>query len=758
MNPASALNFIKNTAQKGATLGGKIFGMGKGKAAWNNKYSQVMGKKTLIQQRNRAAALGQTAAKIGAVGTAVNVGQNMLGDAGPEGDDFSERAYNQLRYGVDMTDSQMEEAIGKGQTFQDTGMIGGENGLNEEQVMQYLAKEGEDKRGIGERIASGALSAASMVPGFGTLIGTPTEMLYDSKLGKARNLTLENAVGKLKLDANEIKMRKDMEKKQGKFMSEGLLGKDFGRGNVRQQGGGIKAPVDREAQAAEAEALKEYEAIKAKDGVHAALASPAALKAGRQVYLDVQEASGGNKDTAEALLSGVGGQEGVGLTDQATMEKYYGNPEANAASNQKLADEASAKQTAAQQANAAASAQTSLEAQDKARSGEIDIKPATNAEQVVNNQATIATQKGYFGQSPVSVEQQAYMNARGQKSDVQMQNSLNSPEWKTLLDRHRNAATANAQKAREYIAPEHRMGVDPNGQAARDATAARIFNPASGPVGADGKPLNPAAPAPISAQVNAAANAPTITPEQKYGPKALEDAKNNGTLLSTRPPDIGGPARRAGEAAADGFRNAQGAIRSAVEDATTIKRSPPGVMPGATNEGFRLPDMGAPVRNLVENATTMKGSPGAPMPGMKPTPYGLGTGTPGVPTSIPQGIPDIGGPARRFAENATTIKGSPGAPMPGMKASPYGLGTATPGVPTSIPQGIPDIGAGARNAVQGALTQQSSPPGVAPKKPMDQAEIAKMIAEQERKKVEARNKANPQASPIPRPDPMRRFR
>ena len=764
-NPFS---FIKTGLSKGATLGGKIFGMGKGKAAWNNKYSQVMGKKTLIQQRNRAAVLGQNAAKIGAVGTAVNVGQNMLGDAGPEGDDFSERAYNQLRYGVDMTDSQMEEAMGKGQTFQDTGVIGGENGLNEEQVLKYLAEQGEDKRGTGEKIASGALSAVSMIPGFGSLIGTPTEMLYDSKLGKARNLTLENAVGKLKLDANEIKMRKDMEKKQGKFMSEGILGKDFGRGNVRQQGGGIKAPVDREAQAAEAEALKEYEAIKAKDGVHAALASPAALKAGRQVYLDVQEAAGGNKDTAEALLSGVGGQEGVGLTDQATMEKYYGNPEANAASNQKLADEAAAKQTASQQANAAAAAQTSLEAQDKARSGEIDIKPATNAEQVVNNQATIATQKGYFGQSPVSVEQQAYMNARGQKSDVQMQNSLNSPEWKTLLDRHRNAATANAQKAREYIAPEHRMGKDPNADAYHAEQAAKLFNGPI-PIGGDGKPLRPAAPAapaapapapaPMPAQVNAAANAPGATPPAPA------------PAPGSAPVDIGGPARRAGEAAADGFRNAQGGIRNFVENAFTQKSSPPGVMPmpkpygppagvtpGSGNEGFRLPDIGAPVRNFVENATTMKGSPGAPMPGMKPTPYGLGTGTPGVPTSIPQGIPDIGGPARRFAENATTIKGSPGAPMPGMKPSPYGLGTATPGVPTSVPGGIPDIGAPVRNATENALTQKSSPPGVAPKKPMDQAEIAKMIAEQERQKIAARNSQIPKNPNKTRPDPMSRFR
>jgi hypothetical protein len=96
--------------------------------------------------------------------------------------------------------------------------------------------------------------------------------------------------------------------------------------------------------------------------------------------------------------------------------------------------------------------------------------------------------------------------------------------------------------------------------------------------------------------------------------------------------------------------------------------------------------------------------------------------------------------------------------MPGMKASPYGLGTATPGVPTSIPQGIPDIGAGARNAVEGALTQKSSPPGVAPKKPMNEAEIAQLIAEQERQKIAARNSQIPKNPNKTRPDPMSRFR
>ena len=723
MNPQSALNFGKNVLQKGATLGGKIFGMGKGKAVWNNKYSQLMGKKTLIQKRNRAAVVGQNAAKLAAVGTGSNLLQNAIGDAGPEGDEFQERAYNQLRYGVDMTDAQMEEAIGKGQRFQDTGLIG-EGGLNEEQVIRYLEQEGQDKRGTGEKVASAGLSALAMIPGLGTILGTPAEMGYDKLTGDTRRLGLKNAVESLKLDANSMKMRRDMEKKQGKFMTQGILGKDFGTGNVSGiNSGGIKPPVDREAQAEEAAALQEYESIKARDGVHAALAHPSALKAGRQVYLDVQDASGGDKNTAEALLSGVGGQQGVGLTDQETMEKYYGDPEKNAAAN--AAREAAAKQSSDEAAaKKAAEEQAALGPTPKevARSGEIDLKPATNPEEVRNAQATIATQKGYHGQSPVSVEQTAYLNAHGMKSSRQLDESMSEDPWKALFARHQKQSWDNQQKARNYIAPEHRMGVDPNGDAWRAEQAAKLFNPASGPVGQDGKPLNPVAPAPapatapLPAQVNAAATAPGTTPEQKYGPQALEEAKKNGTLLSPNP--------------------------------NIMKPTPNGL--GGPTPGFpRLPDIGAPVRNAVENALTQKSS--APGNVMRPTPYGLGTSTTGMPQ-----LPDIGAPVRNAVEGALTQKSS--APGNVMKPSPYGLGTSTPGVPTSIPQGIPDIGAPVRNAVQGALTQQSSPPGVAPKKPMSQAEIAQMIAEQERQKVDARNRANPKSSPMPRPDAMRRFR
>ncbi len=697
-------------------------------------------------------------------GVAATALGSMLGDSGPDEDDTTQRALNQLRYGADMTDDELQDAIKSGQTFQDTGMLRDDltpeqrssmtpeeiadyesRGISRSQATEYIASQADQRSGL-EKWSGRAMDVLSFINPVAAIGGAA----YDSKLGEARNLNLQNIVGKLKADANEGNIRRKMEGTLGRFMSEGLLDKEFGRGNVRQQGGGIKGPVDQKAKEEEAAALKEYEAIKARDGVHAAIASPAALKAGRQVYLDVQEESGGNREVAEALLSGAGGTEGVGLTDQATMEKYYGKASDNAASNQKLFDEAAAKQTAAQQANAAAAAQTSLEAQDKARSGEIEIKPATNPDEVRNNQATIATQKGFHGQSPVAIEQQAYLNANGMQSARQLENSLNSPEWKTLLDRHRNAATANAQKAREYIAPEHRMGKDPNRDAWAAAQAEKLFG-GPNPRGEDGRLLNPApapapAPAPMPAQVNAAANAPGATPPAPA------------PAPGSAPVDIGAPARRAGEAAADGFRNAQGGIRSFFENAFTQKSSPPGVMPGAMNEGFRLPDIGAPVRNFVENATTMKGSPGAPMPGMKPTPYGLNTATPGFPTSIPGGIPDIGAPVRNFVEKATTMKGSPGAPTSGFRASPYGLGTPTPGVPTSIPGGIPDIGAPVRNATENALTQKSSPPGVAPKKPMNEAEIAQMLAEQKRSEIAARNSQIPKNPNKTRPDLMRRFR
>lgn len=617
---------------------------------------------------------------------------SLIGDSGPEEDETMQRAMNQLRYGADMTDEQLQEAQASGQAFRDTGAIG-ENGLSEADARAYIAQNA-DQRGTAEKIGGGVLNALSFIPGAGQAVGLLGGMEYDRRLGKARNLNLENIVGKLRGDANEGKIRRNMEGTMGKFMTEGLLDNEFGRGKVRGSGG-IKPAIDEMAQAEESAALKQYEAIKAKDGVFAAISSPYAAKAGRQVYLDVQEASGGDKNNMEALLSG------AGLTDEETSARYYGDPKANAASNQKLAEEAIAKQSASQQALASASAQTSLEAQDKARSGEIDLKPATNPEEVRNAQATIATQKGFHGQSPISIEQQAYMNARGQKSDVQMQNSLNSPEWKALFERHQKQATANAQAARNYIAPQHRMGVSPTGQASRDAEAARIFGGNT-----------PSATPSVPAQVNAAATTPGI-------PSNVAPARPNPELV---PPVVPG---------AQGQKN------------PVMAPTPYGV--GTATPGFpKLPDLGAPVRSAVDRALTQQSS----RPGnvMAPTPYGIGTATPGMPQ-----VPDIGAPVRGAVDRALTQQSS----RPGnvMAPSPYGLGTATPGMPQA-----PDIGAPVRNAVQGALTQQSSPPGVAPKKPMSQAEIAQMIAEQERQKVDARNRANPKSSPMPRPDAMRRFR
>ena len=97
---------------KGLNLGKKLFGVGAPKAAWNNKYAQVMGKKTLIQKANKAGVVGRYASNglAGAV-TANTISRELggpsFGGNGPEGDEFQERAYNQLRYGADMTDDEI---------------------------------------------------------------------------------------------------------------------------------------------------------------------------------------------------------------------------------------------------------------------------------------------------------------------------------------------------------------------------------------------------------------------------------------------------------------------------------------------------------------------------------------------------------------------------------------------------------------------------------------------------------------------------
>lgn len=657
--------------------------------------------------------------KTGLIGGTLGAAGSFLPDGGPDENDMAERAYNQLRYGADMTDAQMEEAIGKGQQFQDTGIIG-ENGLNEEQVRAYIAQESRDKLGEQNWYSSAAKKGLGAVEWLGGLVGgsvaTGTNAYFDKQLGGARNQELQNIVTKLKQDHNERKIRADREGTMGKAMTEGLLGSEFGSGRVTGIGGrgGIKPPANPQ----EAEALRQYNKIKAEKGVGYAIKSEYAKLAGRQVYEDINDlipSEGVDPASRRSAMENLLQQAGI-MDADTYMKNATGKTltEMNAA-------QAEVDKTAAAQAAEAAAKQTAEEAaaspavKAQERSGQIDIAPAKTADEVRANQATIATQKGYHGQSPVSVEQTAYLNAQGMKSSRQLDESMNEGPWKALFARHQKQSWDNQQAARNYIAPEHRMGVDPNREAQMQAQAERLFG-GPNPRGADGKPLNPVAPAPapatapLPAQVNAAATAPGTTPEQKYGPQALEEAKKNGTYLSTNP--------------------------------NAMKPTPYGV--GTATPGFpQLPDIGAPVRNAVENALTQRSS--RPANVMAPTPYGLGTATPGVPQA-----PDIGAPVRGAVDRALTQQSS--RPSNVMAPTPYGLGTATPGVPQA-----PDIGAPVRNAVQGALTQQSSPPGVAPKKPMDPAEIAKLIAEQERQKVEARNKANPQRSPMSRPNPMGRF-
>jgi hypothetical protein len=693
------------------SLGKKLFGVGAPKAVWNDKYAKVAGLgwskgPQLVQKANKAGVIGRYAGRGVAGASAADAlsGGRIFGGAGPEGDEFQERAYNQLRYGVDMTDAQMEEAHKGGMEFQDTGMIG-EGGLNEEQVMRYIAAESEDKRGTGQKISSGLLSAMSMIPGYGTLIGTPTEMLYDSKLKGARNETLSAAVGKLKADFNEGKIRRDMESKQGKFMAEGLLPKDFGRGNVRQQGGGVKPPVDREAMAEEAAALKEYESIKERDGVHAALAHPSALKAGRQVYLDVQEAAGGDKNTAEALLSGVGGQSGVGLTDQETMQKYYGDPEKNELANRATAAEATlstqTKEAAAQQA--AAERAFAEEAAKIRKTGPMSLRPAEDAEGVRRNREAIVARNGYHGESPQAEMQRSYFEDRGVPTERGMNQRLEAAAdyaYEKQYGVARNSPEATAQLLYRHalkVQQAQKAYQDNRAKMADIEYAKHIVKPGD--------------------------------PDYKLGPK----------VTASTPDEMAQADRDSAASMGDG---------SVPAAPTPVAPAP---LPAQVRASAAVQTAPAPSRAALLGPRATVPPTAAPT-AMSPTPNGVGTanrGT-GLPNlSLPQ-VPDIGAPVRNAVDRALTQQSS--RPSNVMAPTPYGIGTATPGVPQA-----PDIGAPVRNAVQGALTQQSSPPGVVPQGPMGQTEIAKMLAEQKRKEIEARNKANPQRSPISRPNPMGRF-
>lgn len=713
---ANYLGFLKNVFTGGSGLVKKGVNLAASKSPTLAKALGIgAGNQAAKGTIKRAAQKGARNLAVYAPGVATYSGaQALLGDSGPSGDEFEQRAINQLRYGVDMTDEQMQEAMDNGQDFQDTGAIG-EGGLNEAQVRQYIRDNAEHRGGLQR-----TRDVVADIGGFFNPILAAAAIYNDSNLGKNRVANLNNIVGKLRLDANEGNIRRNMEGTMGRFMTEGLMGEDFGRGKVRNQGKGeIKSPVDPKAKKEQEEALKEYEAIKARDGVFAAIGSPAAAKAGRQVYLDVQEASGGDKDTAEALLSG------AGLTDQATTERYYGNPKENAANNYlrmaEAVSAAAAKQTAAE---AGKPASPSLSPQ---RSGELNLNPAKNADEVRANQEAIATSGGFYGQSPVGVQQTAYLNANGMKSARQLEEAMGSdPAWRALAARHGKALEANRQKFIEARAagaekeydkfivkpgdanyglrkPGERQDTAAESDAWYQAALARARGQkvplpgqvnAAAPAPATPAPT-PATPAPISAQVNASANAPAAP------------------VTAPAPAPVPAPNQPAKPA-----------------PTTTFSPTPYGIGTASRGTGLpQLPDIGAAARSAGEaigNAVFPQSLPGQGPSPMRPTPYGLGTATPGIPR-----IPDIGAPARRAGEamgNAVfpqSIPAKPQGPM-SMGASSYGLGTATPGIPR-----VPDIGAAARTAGENIMNNvlpQSLPGNPAAKKPMSQEEIAKMLA------------------------------
>ena len=659
------------------------------KSAWNytpeflKSKTAVTGSKATRAIISKVGAKGLRGGKMG-VTAALGLG-SLLGDNGPDEDATTQRAMNQLRYGADMTDEELQEAMDGGREFKDTGIIG-EGGLSEADARAYIAKNA-DQRGTAERIGGDIFNALSFVPGVGQVVGLAGGAAYDSKLKDARNLNLQNIVGKLKADANEGTIRKNMEGSLGKFMSEGLLNKEFGRGKIRGQGG-IKPAEDPAAKAAETAALKEYEAIKAKEGVHVALTHPSAKLAGRTVYEDVQEASGGDKNTAEALLSG------AGLTDDETSARYYGDPAKN-----KEANSATQALAAAQAQTAAeAAAKNSPAARDLAASGPIDVQPAKDAQGVRDNQALIATQKGYHGESPIAAEQRSYMEDRGVQTargqtralqtagDAMYQKAYGqapgSPEatadaWSRLYKniaagqkqyQANRAARANVEYDKYIVKPgdpDYKLGPQaPKGPTDADMadymaqTALGGGTPAPTPAPA-GKPTLNDISGMYGFKPGELEGGPGMTPEQKYGPQALAQAKKDGAFLSPNP-------------------------------------------------------------NV-----------------MKPTPNGLGGPTPGMPQ-----LPDIGGPARRAGEavgDAIFSQDGTGVPLPGgaklkapiMGASPYGIGNSPS--PSAMPQ-LPDIGAPGKAmgaAVGNVLFQQNHPGNPPAKKALSQEEIAKMLAEQQ---------------------------
>ncbi len=670
---------IRLAAKKVPTIG-KALGVGLG----NRQRGAILGKGQGILRGTAKMAPG-VAAYSGA--------SALLGDSGPAdtfmGNDFSERAMNQLKYNLDMTNDELEAHLEAGNSIQETGLIG-EGGLSEQEALKYI-KENSDHREGWHKARDRIVDVAGLFNPF-----TAGAAIYnDSRLGKERVQNLNNVVGKLRADANEGEIRRNMEGTMGKFMSEGILDKDFGRGKVRTSGG-IKPAEDRAAKAEEAAALKEYESIKAKDGIFAALQSPAAMKAGRQVYLDVQEASGGDKNTAEALLSGVGGQEGVGLTDQETMERYYGNPEKNALSNEANAAKAAlaSAQEQAKREQASSAATQAQQVRQEATSGPMNINPAQNPEQLRLNREMINASKGWHGESLEGEKQRAYFEDRGMSTARGMGQRLEAAADLAYEQKHGfgryspqayNLSLENHAKAMAKSQEEYRKR---RAMLADQEYAKHIVKPGD--------------------------------PDYKLGPQ----------VTASTPDEMAQADRGSAASMGDGsVPSPQAPLPAQVNQSANTPGIPSNIAPPRPNPGLVPPTV-------------------PPASVMKPTPYGVGTATPGFPK-----LPDIGGPARNAGERIGNLifgANAPGNPAPGMKPTPYGLGSGTAGMPQ-----VPDIGAPVRNAVEGALTTQSSAPGQMPKGPMNQADIAKLIAEQKRKEIEARNAQMPRNPGKTRPNPMK---
>lgn len=598
--------------------------------------------------------------KTGLIGGTLGAAGSFLPDGGPDENDMAERAYNQLRYGADMTDAQMEEAIGKGQQFQDTGIIG-ENGLNEEQVRAYIAQESRDKLGEQNWYSSAAKKGLGAVEWLGGLIGgsvaTGTNAYFDKQLGGARNQELQNIVTKLKQDHNERKIRADREGTMGKAMTEGLLGSEFGSGRVTGIGGrgGIKPPANPQ----EAEALRQYNKIKAEKGVGYAIKSEYAKLAGRQVYEDINDlipSEGVDPAFRRSAMENLLQQAGI-MDADTYMENATGKTltEMNAA-------QAEVNKTAAAQAAEAAAKQTAAEqaqAQEK-KSGPVNLTPASTPEQVKNNIATIAASRSYYGEPDVASQQREYFRKRGVSTSADLNERLEAAADKAYADanngmsRHSSDAI-NAlyrrhgerleQSKRQYIENRKRMADieydkyivkpgDPNYKLSPPVTASTPDEMAQ----ADRDSAASMGDGSLPAQVNQSANTPGI-------PSNIAPPRPNPGLI---PPTV----------------------RPTVPPATAptaMSPTPYGI--GTANRGSGLPSFSPP--RLPSNV-------------MKPTPYGLGTATPGMPQ-----VPDIGAPVRNAVENALTRRS--GGPANVMAPTPYGLGTATPGVPQ-----VPDIGAPAR--------------------------------------------------------------